>query len=63
MSNIFTKGGACILSRIKAGTIDVEYLEVGAGNGFATKEFVIATSTVYKNANILDNVEESISPP
>ena len=63
LSNIFTKGGACILARIKAGTIDVEYLEVGAGNGFATKEFVIATSTVYKNANILDNVEESISPP
>ena len=63
LSNIFTKGGACILSRIKAGTIDVEYLEVGAGNGFATKEFVVATSTIYKNANITDNVEESISPP
>jgi len=63
LSNIFTKGGACILARIKAGTIDVEYLEVGAGNGFATKEFVISTSTIYKIANIIDNVEVSISPP
>ena len=63
LSNILTKGGPCVLSRIKAGTIDVEFLEVGAGNGFATKEFVIATSTIYKNATITDNVEVSISPP
>ena len=63
LSNLLTKGGPCVLSRIKAGTIDVEYLEVGAGNGFATKEFVIATSTVYKIASITDNVEVSISPP
>ena len=63
LSNIYTKGGPCILSRIKAGTIDVEYLEVGAGNGFASKEFVVATSTIYKTATITDNVEVSISPP
>jgi len=63
LSNLLTKGGACVLSRIKAGTIDVEFMEVGAGNGFATKEFVVATSTIYKIANITDNVEVSISPP
>ena len=63
LSNLLTKGGPCVLSRIKAGIIDVEFLEVGAGNGFATKEFVISTSTIYKIANIIDNVEVSISPP
>ena len=63
LTNLYTKGGSCLLRRIKAGTIDVEYLEVGAGNGFASKEFVIASSTVYKSANIIDNVEVSISPP
>jgi hypothetical protein len=63
LSNIYTKGGPCILSRIKAGTIDIEFLETGAGNGFASKEFVISTSTIYKIANIIDNVEVSISPP
>jgi hypothetical protein len=63
LSNIYTKGGPCILSRIKAGTIDVEFLEVGAGNGFSTKEFVISTSTIFKVANITENVEVSISPP
>jgi len=63
LSNLYTKGGACLLARIKAGTIDIEYLEVGAGNGFATKEFVVASSTIYKSASIIDNVEVSISPP
>jgi hypothetical protein len=63
LSNLYTKGGPCILSRIKAGTIDIEFMETGAGNGFGTKEFVIATSTIYKIANITDNVEVSISPP
>jgi len=63
LSNLFSKGGPCVLSRIKAGTIDVEFLEVGAGDGFDTKEFVVATSTIYKVAVITDNVEESISPP
>ena len=63
LSNLHTKGGACVLRLIKAGTIDVEFLEVGAGNGFSTKEFVVATSTIYKIADIKDNVEVSISPP
>ena len=63
LSNLYTKGGACLLSRIKAGTIDIEFNEVGAGNGFATKEFVVASSTIYKSASIIDNVEVSISPP
>jgi hypothetical protein len=63
LSNLFTKGGPCVLSRIKAGTIDVEFMETGAGDGFDTKEFVVATSTIYKIATITDNVEESISPP
>jgi hypothetical protein len=63
LSNLYTKGGPCVLSRIKAGTIDIEFMETGAGNGFGTKEFVISTSTIYKIANITDNVEVSISPP
>jgi hypothetical protein len=63
LSNLYTKGGLCKLSRIKADTIDILLNEVGAGNGFATKEFVIATTTVYKTLVNNDNVEVSISPP
>jgi hypothetical protein len=63
LTNLLTKGGKCLLSRIKAGVIDIEFMETGLGNGFATKEFVIATTTLYKTANITENVEVSISPP
>ena len=61
MSNIWTKGGPCILDRIKAGTLEVILNEVGAGDGFGTKDFSIATSVVYKSFVNEDNVEVSIS--
>ena len=63
LNNLLTKGGTCLLSRIKAGTIDVEFMETGLGNGFATKEFVVASTTIYKVGDFSENVEESISPP
>jgi hypothetical protein len=63
LSNLYTKGGLCKLSRIKADTIDILLNETGAGNGFATKEFVIATTTTYKTLVNDDNVEVTISPP
>ena len=63
LSNLYSKGGGCILTRIKAGIIDILYNESGAGDGFATKDFTVATSTIYKTVNITDNVEVSISPP
>jgi hypothetical protein len=63
LSNLFTKGGACKLSRIKAGKIDILLNETGLGNGYSTKEFVIATSTIYSVFVNEDNREISISPP
>jgi hypothetical protein len=63
LSNLYTKGGGCVLDRIKAGTLEVILNETGAGNGFATKDFQIATSVIYKSFVNEDNVEVSISPP
>tara|TARA_Y100000296_G_C4968426_1_gene154625 strand:+ start:146 stop:430 length:285 start_codon:yes stop_codon:yes gene_type:complete len=63
LTNLLTKGGSCILSRIRAGTISILLNEIGAGNGFDTKEFVVASSTKYKVLTNTDNVEVSISPP
>jgi hypothetical protein len=62
ISNLATRGGGCLISRVKAGTITIEYLTVGAGNGLSLKDLVVATSTTYSVANISDNVEELISP-
>jgi predicted transcriptional regulator of viral defense system len=63
LSNLYTKGGGCVLDRIKAGTLEVILNETGAGDGFATKDFQIATTVIYKSFLNEDNVEVSISPP
>jgi|6_EtaG_2_1085325.scaffolds.fasta_scaffold02459_8 hypothetical protein len=63
LSNLFTKGGDCLLSHMDIGTLRVELNEIGNGNGFSTKEFVIATSTQAANMTIADNVEVSIAEP
>jgi hypothetical protein len=63
LSNLYTKGGLCKVSRIKADKIEVLLSEFGAGNGFATKEFIVKNSVIYKQAVIEDNVEVTIAPP
>lgn len=63
LSNLWTKGGGCVLDRIKAGTLEIILNEVGAGDGFSTKDFQIATSVIYKSFENDDNVEVSITPP
>ena len=63
LSNLYTKGGPCVLKRLKVGTLDLVYNEVGAGDGFAAKDLIVGTSVTYKVFNNVDNVEVSISPP
>jgi len=63
LSNLLTKGGECVLSKMNVGTVKIELNEVGMGNGFATKEFVIATSVTAANMTISDNVEVTIAEP
>jgi len=62
ISNLASRGGGCLISRVKAGTITIEYLTVGKGNGLSLKDLVVATSTSYSIADISDNVEELVSP-
>ena len=58
-----TKGGPCTLDRLKVGTMLITLNLIGAGDGFAEKDFVVATSTVHNIRTTADNVEVSISPP
>jgi hypothetical protein len=62
LSNLATRGGGCLISRVKAGTISIDFLTVGAGDGLAAKDLIVATTTSYTIANISDNVEELTSP-
>ena len=63
LTNIFTRGGPCILSAIDASEVHILLNEVGDGNGFSTKEFTIAGSVTAANVTLIDNVEVSISEP
>ena len=62
ISNIDSRGGGCLVSRVKAGTITVEYLTVGAGDGLAAKDLIVADSVSFTVADISSNVEELTSP-
>ena len=63
LTNLYTKGGLCVLSKMNVGTMEILLNEVGEGNGFATKEFTIATTVTGANITIEDNVEVTIAEP
>jgi hypothetical protein len=63
LTNLYTKGGICHLSKITAGTVEILLNEVGEGNGFSTKEFSITTTVTAANIIIEDNVEVTIAEP
>jgi hypothetical protein len=63
LSNLWTKGGPCVLSKMTIGTLEILLNEVGIGDGFSTKEFTVATNVTGANITIEDNVEVSISEP
>ena len=63
LSNVFSAGGPCVLSRLSVGTLEILLNESGMGNGIATKEFTISTSVTAANMEISDNVEVIIAEP
>ena len=63
LSNIYTKGGPCILRQMDIGTLTIRLNETGAGDGYATKDFEIKAGVTGANWNVTDNVEVSISEP
>ena len=63
LSNLYTKGGNCVLTKLNVGTLEVSLNEIGMGNGFGTKEFTIATNVTAANIINEDNVEVTIAEP
>jgi len=63
LSNIYSKGGACTIKYIKAGTMEVTLNEIGGDESLATKAFTIATSVIYKSFINTSNVEVSMAVP
>ena len=63
LSNLYTKGGDCVLSKMNIGTLEIILNEIGMGDGFSTKEFTIATTVTGANITVQDNVEVTIAEP
>jgi hypothetical protein len=61
--NWWTKGGPCVLDRLKLGTLIIEDSEIGNGNGLAVKDLVVEASVVYQQFTQEQNIEILISPP
>jgi len=63
LSNIYTKGGACVLNRIRGGTLTVKLNEIGGDSNLATKAFTVATDVKATNITNTGNVEVSMAVP
>jgi len=63
LTNIYSKGGDCIIDRVKAGTMEVTLNEVGGDSNLTTKAFTVATSVIYKSFTNTSNVEVLMAVP
>jgi len=63
LSNLYTKGGDCVFSKMDIGKMELLLNEIGEGNGFATKEFSISSTVTGANITLEDNVEVTIAEP
>jgi hypothetical protein len=63
LTNIYSKGGGCVIDRVKAGTMEVTLNEVGGDSDLSTKAFTIATTVIYKSFTNDSNVEVSMAVP
>jgi len=63
LRNIYSKGGACTIKYIKAGTMEITLNEIGGDENLATKAFTLATSVIYKSFTNTSNVEVSMPVP
>jgi hypothetical protein len=63
LRNIYSKGGACTIKYVKAGTMEITLNEIGGDETLSTKAFTIATSVIYKSFTNTSNVEVSMPVP
>ncbi len=63
LTNLYTKGGLCVLKSMNLGTLEILLNEIGSGSGFASKDFSVSTTVTGANIFVEDNVEVSISEP
>jgi len=63
LTNIYSKGGGCVIDRVKAGTMEVTLNEIGGDSNLSTKAFTVATTVIYKSFTNTSNVEVAMAVP
>lgn len=63
ISNVFSKGGDCFLSRIKGGTLTINQNLIGGDSSLDTKAFTVATSVTASVINLSGNTEVVLDVP
>jgi hypothetical protein len=63
ISNLYTKGGLCRLTRIKAGTVTIHLNVIGGDSDLSTKSFTVMDNVTASVINLSDNVEVSMAVP
>ena len=63
ISNLYTKGGLCRLTRIKAGTVTLHLNLTGGDSDLATKALTVMDNVTASVINLSDNVEVSMAVP
>ena len=63
LTNLYTKGGDCVFSKMDIGKMEILLNEIGEGNGFGTKDFTMSTTVTGANITLEDNVEVTIAEP
>ena len=63
LTNIYSKGGGCVIDRVKAGTMEITLNETGGDSDLSTKAFTVATTVIYKSFTNDSNGEVSMAVP
>ena len=63
ISNLYTKGGGCVLKRIRGGTLTITLNEIGGDSDLSTKAFQIGTDVKASNIINTGNYEVVMAVP
>mgnify|MGYP006403101393 FL=1 len=63
LSNIYSRGGSCLVDRVLAGTIEITFNEIGGDSSLSTKELVLEDTLVFKSFINEANIEEAMGAP
>ena len=63
LENLYSRGGGCVLDRIKAGTLEIIFNEIGGDTNLSTKAFQVLNTVKFKTMIATDNTEVSMAIP